>query len=88
MASLIFRLQSDELLRHDGYAAIVRAVANADNLQPADLCETLDISPEAMSRHLRKLKTLGVVQMTKKKGCVLSFSRSDVAEALLRIILR
>ena len=71
---------------HPRRIAIVRAVAHADNLQPADLCEMLDISPEAMARHLRMLKTLAVVQMT-KKGCALSSSRSDLAKALLRIIL-
>ena len=46
----------------------------------------LDISPEALARHLRKLKALDVVQVT-KKGCALSSPRSDLAKALLRIIL-
>ena len=71
---------------HPRRIAIVRAVAHADDLQPADLCEMLDISPQAMSRHLGKLTSLGVVLVT-KKGCMLSSSRSDLAEALLRIML-
>jgi len=33
---------------HPRRIAIVRAVAHADNFQPADLCEMLDISPEAL----------------------------------------
>ena len=71
---------------HPRRIAIVRAVAHADNLQPADLCEMLDISPEALARHLRKLKALGVVQLT-RKGCALAKPGSDFAKALLRIIL-
>ncbi len=71
---------------HPRRIAIVRAVAHADNLQPADLCEMLDISPEALARHLRKLKALGVVQLT-TKGCALAKPGSDFAKTLLRIIL-
>ena len=71
---------------HPRRIAIVRAVAHADNLQPADLCEMLHVSPEAMGRHLKKLKTLGVVQMT-RKGCALEKPGSDLAKALLGIIL-
>ena len=71
---------------HPRRIAIVRAVAHADNLQPADLCEMLHVSPEAMGRHLKKLKTLGVVHLT-RKGCALAPPGSDLAKDLLDIIL-
>ena len=71
---------------HPRRIAIVRAVAHAENLQPTDLCGMLDISPEALARHLRKLKTLGVVQLT-RKGCALEKPGSSLAKALLRIVL-
>lgn len=61
-------------------------MAHADNLQPADLCEMLHVSPEAMGRHLKKLKTLGVVHLT-RKGCALAPPGSDLAKDLLDIIL-
>ena len=71
---------------HPRRIAIVRAVAHVKNMNPADLSEMLEISPEALARHLRKLKVCGVVQQT--KGCyALAHPQSKLAQALLRIIL-
>ncbi|MGI5869231.1 MAG: ArsR family transcriptional regulator [Kiritimatiellia bacterium] len=71
---------------HPRRIAIVQALAHAENLQPEDLSVMLDISPEALARHLRKLQTLGVVAIT-EKGCKLEKPGSSLAKALLRIVL-
>lgn len=59
-AGALSREHAGGRVRRDEHA-IVRAVAHPDNLQSAAVhCETPDTGLEAMSRHLRKLKALGV----------------------------
>ena len=71
---------------HPRRIAIVRALAHEDNLQRDEIGSMLGISREAMIRHLRKLKTLGVVRL-KDETYSLAKPSSGLAESLRAIIL-
>lgn len=65
---------------------IVRALASEGPISPAELSEQLQISAQALDRHLRKLRSLDVVELSSGM-CVLLKPKTKLARDLLRIIL-
>lgn len=65
---------------------IVRALASVGPMQPTELSGQLQISAQALDRHLRKLRSLDVVEFS-SGVCVLLKPKTKLAHDLLRIIL-
>jgi len=65
---------------------IVRALAFTGPIDPVELASEVQISPQAFTRHLRKLKALGVVHKSERL-CALSKPKTKLAHDLLRIVL-
>ena len=71
---------------HPRRIAIVRTLAHEGNLRQDEIGSMLGISQEAMARHLRKLRVLGVVQSEDGVYSLVA-PRSELAASLRAIIL-